>query len=94
MLTCFAVQRDQPHIRAPFTVPWRMSVHSLEREQNSLTSSRELKFGRFSPHAFHLDKKVEVFAAEGSPDHRQIHLSPVFSWSSSVFILHVVQQVV
>ena len=30
---------------------------------------------RFSPHAFHLDKKVEVFAAEGSPDHRQIHLS-------------------
>ena len=32
---------------------------------------------RFSPHAVHLDKKVEVFTAEGSPDHRQIHLSPV-----------------
>ena len=23
---------------------------------------------RFSPHAVHLDKKVEVFTAEGSPD--------------------------
>ena len=42
---------------------------------------------RFSPHAFHLDKKVEVFAAEGSPDHRQIHLSPVFSWCASDFML-------
>ena len=26
-----------------------------------------------SPHAFHLDKKVEVFAAEGSQNHQQIH---------------------
>ena len=34
---------------------------------------------RFSPHAFHLDKKVEVFAAEGSPDHRQIHVSTLCS---------------
>ena len=32
---------------------------------------------RFSPHAIHFDKKVEVFTTEGSPDHRQIHLSPV-----------------
>ena len=46
-------------------------MSSLEREQNLLTSSRELKFGRLSPHAFHLDKKVEVFAAEASPDHRK-----------------------
>ena len=29
----------------------------------------ELHFYKFSPHAFHLDKKVEVFAAEGSPNH-------------------------
>ena len=28
-----------------------------------------LNFNRFSPHAFHLDKKVEVFAAEASPNH-------------------------
>ena len=28
-----------------------------------------LNFNWFSPHAFHLDKKVEVFAAEGSPNH-------------------------
>ena len=26
---------------------------------------RSIRFIRFSPHAFHLDKKVEVFAAEG-----------------------------
>ena len=32
-------------------------------------SPGRLNFNRFSPHAFHLDKKIEVFAAEGSPNH-------------------------
>ena len=37
---------------------------------NQITRSPGLlNFNRFSPHAFHLDKKVEVFAAEGSPNH-------------------------
>ena len=32
-------------------------------------SPGQLNFYGFSPHAFHLDKKVEVFATEGSPNH-------------------------
>ena len=41
---------------------------------------------RFSRHAFRLDKKVEVFAAEGSPNHRQIHLSTLSpEYRSSAF---------
>ena len=45
--------------------------------RSRFNASGQLKLSRFSPHAFHLDKKVEVFAAEGSPDHQQIHLSPL-----------------
>ena len=37
---------------------------------NQITRSPGLlNLNRFSPHAFHLDTKVEVFAAEGSPNH-------------------------
>ena len=37
---------------------------------NQITRSPGLlNFNRFSPHTFHLDKKIEVFAAEGSPNH-------------------------
>ena len=37
---------------------------------NQITRSPGLlNFNRFSPHTFHLDKKVEVFAAEGSLNH-------------------------
>ena len=37
---------------------------------NQITRSPGLlNFNRFSPHTFHLDKKIEVFAAEGSLNH-------------------------
>ena len=37
---------------------------------NQITRSPGLlNFNRFSPHTFHLDEKIEVFAAEGSPNH-------------------------
>ena len=35
----------------------------------------QLNFSRFSPHAFHLEEKTEVFSAEESPGH-QITMSP------------------
>ena len=37
---------------------------------NQITRSPGLlNFNRFSPHTFHLDEKIEVFAAEGSLNH-------------------------
>ena len=44
---------------------------------SDLFSSPVLGSASFSPHKFHLDKKVEAFAAEVSPKHQQIHLSPL-----------------
>ena len=40
----------------------------------SLSHVSTLKFCRFSPHTLHLEKKIEVFPAEGSPD---LKISPI-----------------
>ena len=51
---------------------------TLEEELNicyvSLSHVSTLKFCRFSPHTLHLEKKIEVFPAEGSPD---LKISPI-----------------
>ena len=59
----------------------RINLHQITKSPGLLNCSR------FSPHAFHLDQKVEVFAAEGSPGH-QIRRSPgQLKFSPSLFKL-------
>ena len=36
-------------------------------------SGGQLKVTKFSPHAFHLEEKIEDSAAEGSPEARSMH---------------------
>ena len=42
-------------------------INACGEPNHQVTS--QLNCSRFSPHAFHLGKKIEVFVAEGSPDH-------------------------
>ena len=48
---------------------WKFSNKNKDDETAAKSSGKapQLKFSGFSPHAFHLGKKVEVFAAEVSP---------------------------